>query len=99
MNATESSPSPPQARHMECVVFRPRPSAIRGSTIANRNVTAEYMAKQIPPHFTPSVYPGDCGEVAPKTLRATATPKNSHMQNSPSQVQNCTGASWSSGEH
>src|ERR1035437_7421074 len=58
-----------------------------------KNVTTEYIEKQRPPHSTPEEYNTDFSSNAPKTLRATATGKYSHMQNRPSQVKICTHAS------
>ncbi len=65
-----------------------------GSTKENTKHTSEYIPKQMPAHSTPVEYKGEFVSAAAKTLRATATGKYSHMQNSPIQVQICTHASW-----
>src|SRR3954470_17707961 len=92
MKATESSPSAAAMRQIPCV--RRRENARAKGCNANENTkhTAEYIPKHNPPHWTPSVYDGDSGPLAPNTWCATATGKYSHMQNSPNHVQSCTGA-------
>jgi hypothetical protein len=54
ITATDRRPSAPHTRHSECVVFRPRARAIPGRAKENAKQTAEYAAKQIPAHSTPS---------------------------------------------
>ena len=60
-------------------------SAADGSAAA---ATAQPTANATPPHAVPSLYPGELASAAPKTWRAVLTPKNIHMQKSPSQVKN-----------
>src|ERR1700723_2525484 len=93
MTTTESNPKPPQIRQRLWVVLRPNWRANDGKTKEKAKHTREYIPKQIPAHSTPAEYSGELVSAAPKTLRATATGKYSHMQNSPSQVQICTQAS------
>src|SRR4030095_1870534 len=91
MNATEIRPMAPTSRHSPWVSLRPSRSATDGSANETRKQTNEYIAKQLPPHAMPCSYAGVPG-VPPKTFRATATPKYSHMQKRPSQVKICTQA-------
>src|SRR3954447_22809584 len=93
MRPTERRPAAPHSRHKECVFLRPSLLASAGNTNEKAKQTAEYIAKQTPPHLTPAVYSGEAVLCAPNTLRAMATPKYSHMQNNPSHVINWTGAS------
>src|SRR5579862_1503734 len=94
MTTTESSPRPPQTRHKLCVTLRPYRSASPGNANENPKHTSEYIPKQRPAHSTPAAYKEEFVSGAPKTLRATATGKYSHMQNSASHVHICTQASW-----
>src|SRR5277367_4402265 len=75
MNITEVRPAEPHNRHKLCVCFLPSFLARRGKANENAKQTAEYAAKQTPPHSTPARYSGELGSVPPKTLRATATGK------------------------
>src|ERR1035438_7334502 len=93
MTATESNPRPPQIRLMLWVALRPYCRAKAGSRNENPKQTIEYIPKHTPTHSTPAEYSGELVSGAPKTLRATATGKYSHMQNNPNHVQIWTQAS------
>src|SRR5947199_8358717 len=56
MNATDKRPIAPIARHIACVSFRPKRFAIDGNANENPKHTAEYIAKQLPPHAMPASY-------------------------------------------
>src|SRR5215470_6266832 len=72
MTATESKPIAPTTRHRPWVSRRPSRLAAVGSAKEKTKQTAEYTAKQFPPHAMPCAYAGVPG-VPPKILWATAT--------------------------
>src|SRR5437899_11038093 len=92
MSGIDMSPRAPASRHREWVRRRPSREATRGRRKAKPNVQASLKDEATPFHSMPSVNRGDDGSAAPKTVRATAPGRNSHMQKSPSHVQNWTGA-------
>ena len=53
INATESRPAAPHRRHSVWVFRRPSFAASAGRKNENTKQTAEYIAKQSPPHSTP----------------------------------------------
>ena len=56
-------------------VLRPSRAATAGSANEKAKQTAEYIAKQLPPHSMPCVVGAASRAAPPKTFRATATPK------------------------
>ena len=55
MNATERRPAAPASRHSVCAFLRPsRAASFGGRASENAKQTAEYIAKQSPPHSTPA---------------------------------------------
>ena len=53
ITATERRPAAPQSRHRVWVLRRPSRAATAGRKKENTKQTAEYIAKQSPPHSTP----------------------------------------------
>src|SRR5258708_31666915 len=75
ITATDMRPIAPHSRQSVCVYLRPSRFAIPGNAKENTKHTAEYTAKQLPPHSTPAWYWGELVSLAPKTLCATAIGK------------------------
>src|SRR5215213_4159722 len=93
MNNTEIRPIPPQINEIMCTPLRLVALDRDGSIKAIRKQTTLYIAKHNPPHSVPCAKSGERSSGAPKTWRATAIPKNCHMQGKANQVKNWTTAS------
>src|SRR5512135_450795 len=72
---TESRPRLPHSRQRLWTVLRLSRLANGASRKEKPKQTAEYRAKQMPPHSTPAEYMGEAWLGAPNTLWATATGK------------------------